>query len=149
RRDRLAADLVGGRALDDRPVYPLGLAVLFDILEAAVDDRVEGIELRLRLALRQAAPAPRRPSAAPISLIAALTTALAAALIVAPIAAPGAVARAALAFAITRRVAGRVIAAAFRALPVRRRISGNGGAIRCGGARRPTAAAIPRPRRAS
>ena len=45
-RDRLAADLVGGRALDDRPVHAPGLALLLDILETAIDDRIDRYSFR-------------------------------------------------------------------------------------------------------
>src|SRR5580658_1020639 len=46
-RHRLAADLVGDGALDDRPVDPARAALLLDVLEAPIDHRVERIELAL------------------------------------------------------------------------------------------------------
>src|SRR6476469_3353659 len=65
-RDRLPADLVGGGALDDGPVHPAGLAVLFDVLEAAIDNRVGRVELALDLPRRSGAPAAPGSAAPPI-----------------------------------------------------------------------------------
>lgn len=71
-RHRLTADLIGDCALDDRPVHPARAGLLLDILEAAVDHRIERIELALdppRLAaVPWAATAPippPRPALAP------------------------------------------------------------------------------------
>src|SRR5579883_3052868 len=49
RRHLLAALLIGHGALDDRPNDAAGAALLLDILEAAIDDRFERIELALGL----------------------------------------------------------------------------------------------------
>jgi hypothetical protein len=46
-RHRLASDLVGDRALDDRPVDAARAGLLLDILEAAIDDRIDVVELAL------------------------------------------------------------------------------------------------------
>ena len=58
RRDRLAADQIGGGALNDRPVYPTGAAFFLDILKAAVDNRVGMVKLALDLSRRRIAAAP-------------------------------------------------------------------------------------------
>ena len=60
-RDRLAADLVGDGALDDRPVDAPLTALVLDILEPAVDDRVDVVELALRRPPRIVAAAPVAP----------------------------------------------------------------------------------------
>src|SRR5437588_9511939 len=70
RRERLAADLVGGGALDDRPVDAAGPGLLVDILETAVDNRVCRIELAFDSPVRRAAArraATAAPSVAPIA----------------------------------------------------------------------------------
>ncbi|MFZ2003683.1 MAG: hypothetical protein WAV02_01245, partial [Stellaceae bacterium] len=46
-RHRLAADLVGDGALDDRPVNAARAGLFLDILEATIDDRIVAIELAL------------------------------------------------------------------------------------------------------
>src|SRR6516165_1988418 len=61
-RYRLAAFLVGNRALDDRPVDAPGEIVLGrvdDILKAAIDNRFERVEPRLRSLPRRIAASPR------------------------------------------------------------------------------------------
>jgi hypothetical protein len=62
RRHRLAADQIGGGALDNRPVYPTGTTFFFDILKAAVDHRVGLVKLALDLSRRRIASTPRRTS---------------------------------------------------------------------------------------
>src|SRR5882757_10141134 len=69
-RDRLAADLIGGGALEDRPVHPPRLGLLLDIVETAIDHRVEGIELALDFSARRATVAPGRSAASSSTLIA-------------------------------------------------------------------------------
>src|SRR5207248_3079096 len=64
RRDRLAADLIGGSTFEDCPVHSASAGLLFDILKAAIDDRVERIELALDFSVRHPAAASGR-SAAP------------------------------------------------------------------------------------
>src|SRR5581483_8659215 len=59
RRHRLVADQIGDGALDDRPMHPARTAFLLDIVEPAVDHRIELIELALR--------PPRLVAAAPAS----------------------------------------------------------------------------------
>src|SRR4051794_13969616 len=69
-RDRLAADLVGGRALDDRPVHAPGLAaLLLDILEAAIDDRVDRVKLSLDKPLRRCPPVAAIPASVPLASV--------------------------------------------------------------------------------
>jgi len=71
-RERLAADLVGDRTLDDGPMHALGLALDLDILEAAIDDGVDRIELALDPSLRPAASTRRAARAvAAIATVAA------------------------------------------------------------------------------
>src|SRR5205807_8651667 len=71
RRERLAADLVGGGALDDRPVDAAGPGLLVDILETAVDNRVCRIELALDFPVGRAAATSRRAATPTVALIAA------------------------------------------------------------------------------
>src|SRR5690348_7599663 len=61
RRHRLVADLVCHGALDDRPVHPTGSGLFLDILETAIDDRVDIVQLALRAPLvAPITPAARR-----------------------------------------------------------------------------------------
>jgi len=46
-RRRLAGDLIGDRALDDRPRHPTRAGLVLDILETAIDNRVDRVELAL------------------------------------------------------------------------------------------------------
>src|SRR6185437_5697342 len=64
-RDRFAADLIGGRALDDRPVHTPRFAVFLDILETAIDNRINRIKLLLDTFRR-------RPAAAPVTAFATI-----------------------------------------------------------------------------
>src|SRR5271156_1972989 len=65
-RHWLAGDLVGDGSLDDGPVNPTAAALLLDVLEAAIDNRIERIEFALDPLWPVAAPSPR-PSIMPIS----------------------------------------------------------------------------------
>src|ERR1051325_4581339 len=73
RRDRLPADLISRRALEDCPVHPARLALFLDIVKTAVDDRVERIELGRGPAVGCPATASRRPAATALTLPLALT----------------------------------------------------------------------------
>src|SRR3954451_18906491 len=72
-RDRLAADLIRGGALEDGPVHPAGAGLLLAIVEAAIDHRVDRIELALHFSAWRATVAPGRSAASPATLIAART----------------------------------------------------------------------------
>src|SRR5256885_832092 len=102
RRDRLPADLIGRRALEDCPVHPARLAFFFDIIETAVNNRVERIELGRGPAVGCPAAASRRPAATALTLSA---TPLAAAIL-----SPGAVPPIALTAFVRTRAAGARLA---------------------------------------
>src|SRR5947207_1898400 len=74
RRDRLAADLIGGSTFEDCPVHSASAGLLFDILKAAIDDRVERIELALDFSVRHPAAASGRSAAPAVARIAAPIT---------------------------------------------------------------------------
>ena len=80
-RLRFAGDLVGDGALDDRPGDAARAGLLLDILEAAIDDRIDRIELDLD-PLRAVAPAAAlsavaavAPTGPPVTVSAAITVA--------------------------------------------------------------------------
>jgi hypothetical protein len=99
-------------------MHPSCLGLLLDILEAAIDHRVEGIELALDLLARTATVAPRRSATASTAWIAAPA--------VVP---PASVALIPVARAIALASAGAMIAVAARGLTLGSRCAGRlGGA---------------------
>src|SRR5438552_18115541 len=67
--DRLPADLIGRRPLDDRPVHAARLRLLLDVVKTTIDDRIERVELALGRTRRPVTAASRAPAAPVVATI--------------------------------------------------------------------------------